>query len=105
MNEIEKIVTKMLHGDEKHQKWLKDELTPLLEALVKNTNDKLRLAKEALEDFRDYGTRHDIHPTGMFHDCGHFDSLSGDNWQGYIKSQDSSVRERAKILLEKILGT
>lgn len=62
-------------------------------------NEKL---VECVKDFRDFGTRHDINPTGMFKSCGCFDSCSGDNWQGYIRSQDESVRERARKILKEL---
>ena len=63
---------------------------------------KLRIALLALKDFAEHGTRHDANPTGMMKPCGCFDSFKGDHWQSYIKSQDESVRERAKTAIKEI---
>lgn len=64
--------------------------------------EKLEILMDAMKDFQEYGTRHDTNPYGMFKDCGCFDSFDEDNWQGYIKSQDRAVREKAAEILEKV---
>jgi len=63
---------------------------------------KLADAVEALEDFKDFGTRHDVNPTGQFMPCGCFNDLNGGHWQNYIKSQDEYVRETAKECLARL---
>jgi hypothetical protein len=62
----------------------------------------IKLLEGALVDFRDFGTRHDLNPTGQFEECGCFQSMSGDSWQGYIKSQDMMTRLRAKETIAKL---
>lgn len=66
---------------------------------------QLAQAVEVIEDFRDHGTRHDLNPTGKFMSCGCFNSFSEDHWQGYIRSQDSYVREKAREFLAKVKGS
>lgn len=67
---------------------------------IQRLQQQVKVLREALEDFRDCGTRHDINPTGMFKSCGCFQSMNGDSWQGYIKSQDEYVRDRARQALK-----
>ena len=55
----------------------------------------VEMQRKALEDFKENGTRHSLHPCGVFKKCGCFDSIGGDNWQSYIRSQNESVRSRA----------
>lgn len=62
---------------------------------------RLKDAEEVIKDFKNYGTRHDINPTGQFKPCGCFDSMSGDSWQGYIRSQDKHVRSIASDYFKK----
>lgn len=69
---------------------------------LETTKKQLEEAIQALRDFKDFGTRHDTNPTGQFMDCGCFQSFSKDSWQGYIMSQDESVRERARDFLAKL---
>ena len=57
---------------------------------------QLEKAEEVIKDFADFGTRHDVNPTGQFKNCGCFDSINGDHWQGYIRSQDQSVKNIAQ---------
>lgn len=71
-------------------------------ATIDEIKAKLDKVIAALEGFRDFGTRHDTNPTGQFRECGCFDSFKGDHWQNYIRSQDKSVRDRAKVTLEEI---
>jgi len=59
------------------------------------------IMRSALEEIKNNGTRHDLNPTGRFKPCGCFDSFSGDNWQGYIRSQDEFVRELCREALLK----
>lgn len=68
-------------------------------ALVQKQNEILR---SCVEDFKDHGTRHSVNPVGVFKDCGCFDDMGGSNWQKYIRSQDESVRERARETIKKL---
>lgn len=74
------------------------EMASLLNLIDENIElqNKLKKAEDLITDFKDYGTRHDINPTGQFMPCGCFNSFGNDHWQGYIRSQDRSVRDRAK---------
>ena len=69
---------------------------------VEKLQEQNKIMREALCDFRDNGTKHDINPTGQFKKCGCFDSFKSDNWQSYIRSQDSSVKDRAREALAKV---
>ena len=78
--------------------WTKEQLVQYVIKLEEIIN----IQGEALNDFMVFGTRHDLNPTGQFKECGCFDSITGDGWQGYIRSQDRSVRERARQALAQV---
>ena len=63
---------------------------------IKQLKARLERAEKVIEDFKDYGTRHDKNPTGQFMECGCFNSFAGDHWQSYIRTQDDYVRETAR---------
>lgn len=71
----------------------------LMKQQLEEAQAKLDKTLELIKDFRDFGTRHDTHPTGQFMPCGCFNSFEGDYWQGYLRSMDNSVRTRATELL------
>lgn len=76
-----------------------------LEEKLTTTNEQLRIAREALEDFATHGTRCDTNPAGIFHDCGHFDLLvtPGEvGWLPYLQRADKHVRDTAREALAKI---
>lgn len=82
----------------------KDQSQKIAELEGANTALQLQNQKliEQLNDFKVFGTRHDTNPTGKFMPCGHFESFNDDSWQGYIKSQDESVRTRAAACLKAV---
>ncbi len=62
-------------------------------------DEALRLAREALKDFADFGFRADCNPT-MEWGKGEWDL--GMRFYSYLRSVDTSVRERAKRALAAI---
>lgn len=68
---------------------------------IEQLKKKCQKLKDCLEDFQKNGTRQDVNPTGQFKDCGCFDSIEGDSWQGYIKRMDNYVRQKAGQVLKE----
>lgn len=70
---------------------------------VHELEKKLAIAEEALNDFAEHGTRHDLNPTGQMMPCGHFEvRTDAYQYRGFMKSMDEYVRSRAKEALRSL---
>ena len=76
--------------------WLRETAAELVER-VKAAEAEVERLREAVQDFADYGTRHDTTPT-----------ISAEPdvlwWYGYIQSMDRGVRERGRRALNHTGG-
>jgi hypothetical protein len=80
-----------LHGRTMATDNLVTAIPRLLDATDALEGENTRL-RAALEDFKQFGLRHDLNPTN-----GHtWDYL---RWQGYMQNADSHVRARAQLAL------